>query len=261
MTRAYYVNPNNTADIRATDLDDQVLMRPSTFLYRLPGDRLIYNPSEVDDVYLAIEDAGICPNPEYYVPTFARTFEGAVHSAAARVRETLVCTPISMDDLRARKLADLMRFSEFVRVQSARSSEDARFWIDLSVTSRDRLIFYQLFMTDRLKDRVLGKDSSQGYRPPPAGDDPQPATYWPARNIPIVVIRDSNGAKIVSSSNELSWGQILKDVGFYEDARGDAAIAVSNAIEAAYDAGDRAALETLDVEDGTWGWPDYYVRA
>lgn len=216
-----------------------------------PGDKdpvsgvTLQGPDPANDIYEGIE--AFCGR------SFSTNIEltGPVQDPTTMAQQ--VCVVLPIETLSDQKLTDLDGYAQFVRVQSVRSTASSNFWISLSSDQRDFISSANDFLQDRLKDRTLGTDSAA---PTPVILDP--ATYW-ARDIPILLIRDSNGARIVANVDEPGWGQVMKDIGLYDLARRDAAVNVINAIDAAVDAGDSTALIAIDVADPVYGWPAYYT--
>lgn len=227
------------------------------------GDSVVCQGAAVPEwgLYEAVEDNSACPT--YYLPpTVDLAFSGTVGAADGRVAETVVCTRSPMDSLLTAKQGELSSFAAFVRVQSVRSTASPNFWIDLSQTSRDGISSATQFLFDRLKDRTLGPDST--VTPTSVND---PTTYW-ARDVPVLLIRNSNGNRLIAGVDEAAWGQLAKDIAVYDFATRDATVAVNNAFEAAaptYFAdgselpAEWDALAAVDVTDASYGWPAYYT--
>ncbi len=263
------VNPGNTSEIWPADAQGIRYIEGASNLTTNAGLRIsrlfAAPPAPVSTYNVYLEDDQTTPPPgpaQYYDSLELRSFAGPLGNPASLVTVTSNHVRIPTEDLLDIKQGEREVHASVVALQSVRSVGNNNFWIALDVDQRRAISSYNEFLTDRHKDRSLGPDST--VVPQTVTD---PTTYWP-RDFPILLIRDSNGVRIISDVDEGAWGQVLKDKGGYDTAIRDASVAVQNAFNAAIPSwladgtevpAEWDALAAIDVTDPAYGWPTYYT--
>lgn len=240
MTRLYEVNPANTAEIWDKDANE----RP----FRLGGSGpwLLHNgraPSSIRgaipewDIYESIED-NRNPDPYHVLDRVDLAFEGTVNSPAARVRETRVFVQISLDDLYERKQQELVAQDDLVLYNTADTSLHAQWWIVIVQKARNN----QNLINGNWLTR---KSNGQG---------------WPGGvNAPRISVYKANTGDVRREqvTDAATWETVYEEVAVHGQVAGVATHDCGEAMEAAYNAADWAALAAITPSDGTWGYPPY----
>ena len=228
--------------------------------------RVVGEPNPGEGIYEAISPPEN-PAPDNYqavdTPNPLLSFEGTEGDAAARVRESTNWIDEDLADTAARKFAEGEQYADRVAFSSAQTEQNSNVYV---ITRSLNVMFYnvaQAWYADRHKRRTIGKDSSQGYtapadpQNPTPSEDPSPLTYW-ARDVSVRLINATNGNRIKRKATEEEWAQVLKEVGTHFQDTLDALDNYEDAVQAAFDASDRATLIALDPSDPSYGWPPFY---
>ena len=202
------------------------------------------------------DEANVQPPDRYYKaadPAITLALVGAAYSAGTIVRRTYNWETLTNDEIAAVKLAELEDHVSFIARQSTVLSESPNFWIDLGETGRRRFASANATLQDRVKDRTLGDDSTDPGSIKPA------ASYWPNRDPVVLLIRNSNGNRMLVPTGEVSWGGVQKDIAKYDDDIMQAEYAVTQDIDDALATGVRANIVAIEPTAAAYGWPAYYT--
>lgn len=267
MPRIYYVNPTDTSDIRATDLNG--LMLRDGAVVTLPIDGVDANPRvfQLDadsppanfDVYPAVEDNRSPPQYYTYDPALlSLTFAGTAGvSGTVTEDRTPAFVQLPIDDLRDRKYDEGESYSERVAFSSAQATLDnggQNIFILTDTIQLFGILLAGAFYGDRLKDRTLGKDSALG---DDAGNKLDPLNFW-VRNVRVQLVNSVSGNRLQANAVETEWGQVIKDIGVHIFQTADARNDWNAAVETAHAGGVWQTLADLDVTDQVYGWPPFY---
>ena len=229
MTRLYYVNPANTADITGPLEQGKRIT--------LPDGRVVESLDQAIpewDVYEATEDN--TQTPQYH--RFERTdtvFVGTVKNPAARVQETRVFSQLTLDELYGVKLQELEFFTRQV------------FYSHMKMTAGGGVDFW-VRVTQQARDYRTSVDAYYQWNPPP-----------PWRNIPVWIYRVSNGNLTRTKVDQSDWEALKEAQGRFDIDVGYSTDEVRDVMDAAYAVPDWNALAAIDVETAptTNPWPDY----
>lgn len=206
-----------------------------------------------------VTEADTLPPDGYYTradPPYTLTLIGPEYQPGTVVEQRYQWVTMTNPEIADVKRGELDGHVSFISLQSARVTENGQpsnFWIVLDNARRAQFASRGNLAGWRVKDRTLGVDSN--VEPPTV----KPAnTFWPENNDPtVLLIRDSNGNRLLAPSDEVTYGGILGDIETYDGEISLAEFACSGDIDAAEAADSRAQLVAIDVV-ADYAWPAYY---
>lgn len=248
MARVYYVNPTNTADIRAEDLNGLTLRDGA--VVTLPIDGVDANPRVFQlaadappanfDCYPAIEDN--TPVPQYY--TYNPALLGLTFSGTAGVSGTVTedRTPafvqLPIADLYQRKRDEVFNEDIEVRYNAVDTSLSVNWWLIITREATTELLVVAAGSNSRQID----------------------GAGWPGgSNAPWVGIYNANNndTRRYQLTDQATWDTLETEWYQHLQATGNATDASRSALDATYDdgAGDWQAVADHDASDPAWGYP------
>ena len=164
--------------------------------------------------------------------------QGPPQTESSFVQEVIEYEKISIDELLDMKTEELDNFVALYRLQPFLSNlPGPKGWFTNDQGARDVRNEITNALHDQLKDITVDGESKP---------------YW-RREVSYIVIRDSNGQRLLYPLNETEWGQLVKAAALHTDKMQDSIVDILNRYDALHGAGDFDGLAAIDPTDpGRW---------